>query len=102
MVLIGVDPHKATHTAVAVDATEEPIARLTVASDRHQVRRLLEWAEPLGDQRRWAVESAYGLGRLLSQQLVAAGEVVVDVPPTLAARVRLLGSTKARWVMKVL
>lgn len=43
----------------------------------------------------WAVESAHGLGHLLSQQLVAAGEAVVDVPATLAARVRLLGSVKA-------
>jgi transposase len=49
----------------------------------------------LGKDRRWAVESADGLGKLLAQQLVAAGEDVVDVPPTLAARVRLLGSTKA-------
>jgi hypothetical protein len=31
----------------------------------------------------------------LAQRLVEAGEHVVDVPPTLAARVRLLGSTKA-------
>jgi transposase len=31
----------------------------------------------------------------LAQQLVEAGEQVIDVPPTLAARVRLLGSTKA-------
>jgi transposase len=31
----------------------------------------------------------------LAQQLVQAGEQVIDVPPTLAARVRLLGSTKA-------
>jgi transposase len=31
----------------------------------------------------------------LAQQLLASGEYVVDVPPTLAARVRLLGSTKA-------
>jgi hypothetical protein len=35
------------------------------------------------------------LGKLLAQQLLEAGEHVVDVPPTLAARVRLLGSTKA-------
>lgn len=45
--------------------------------------------------RTWAIESATGLGRLLAQQLVAAGESVVDVPPTLAARIRLLGSAKA-------
>ena len=95
MVLIGVDPHKATHTAVAVDASEQPIARLTVRSDRHQLQRLLAWAGPLGAERVWAIESANGLGHLLSQQLVAAGEEVVDVPATLAARVRLLGSAKA-------
>jgi transposase len=35
------------------------------------------------------------LGKLLAQQLLAAGERVLDVPPTLSARVRLLGSTKA-------
>jgi transposase len=45
--------------------------------------------------RRWAIESADGLGKLLAQQLLAAVEDVLDVPPTLAARVRLLGSTKA-------
>ena len=41
-------------------------------------------------ERTWAVEGAGGLGHLLAQQLVAAGERVLDVPPKLAARVRLL------------
>jgi transposase len=95
MVLIGVDPHKASHTAVAIDSDERQIAQLRVDSDRSQLQRLLAWAEPLGEERTWAVESAGGLGRLLAQQLVAAGETVVDVPATLSARVRLLGSTKA-------
>jgi len=52
---------------------------------------LLAFAAPF-EFRTWVVESAGGLGFLLAQQLVAAGEDVVDVPPTLAARVRLLGS----------
>jgi transposase len=94
-VIIGIDPHKATHTAVAIDGDEQPVARLQVRADRHQTHRLLAWAEPLGEKRTWAIESAAGLGRLLAQQLVAAGEDVVDVPPTLSARVRLLGSSKA-------
>jgi hypothetical protein len=42
-----------------------------------------------------AIESAGGLGKLLAQRMVCAGEHVVDVPPTLSARVRLLGSTRA-------
>ena len=94
-VIIGIDPHKATHMAVAIDGDEQAIARLEVRADRAQTQRLLAWAAPLGEERTWAIESADGLGKLLSQQLVAAGEHVVDVPPTLSARVRLLGSQKA-------
>jgi transposase len=41
------------------------------------------------------VEAAGGLGYLLSQQLVASGEGVVDVPPVLASRVRVLGSGRS-------
>ena len=41
------------------------------------------------------MESAGGLGYLLSQQLVAAGETVLDVPATLAARVRVLGTGRS-------
>jgi transposase len=92
-VIIGIDPHKATHTAVAIDGDEQPIARLLVTADRCQTQRLLAWAAPF-EERTWAIESAGGLGRLLAQQLLGAGEHVVDVPPTLSARVRLLGSSK--------
>ena len=94
-VMIGVDPHKSTHTAVAVDRDERPLAWVQLVADRCQIQRLLAWAEPLGTERTWAVESAGGLGRLLAQQLLEAGEHVIDVPPTLAARVRLLGSSNA-------
>jgi transposase len=94
-VIIGVDPHKSTHTAVAIDREERPLAGVQLVADRCQTRRLLAWAEPLGTERTWAVESAEGLGKLLAQQLLEAGEHVVDVPPTLAARIRVLGSTTA-------
>ncbi len=93
-VIIGVDPHKATHTAVAIDRTEAELARARVRATRKQVPQLLRWAEPLGE-RTWAVESAGGLGYLLSQQLVASGETVLDVPSTLAARIRVLGSGRS-------
>ncbi len=93
-IIIGIDPHKATHTAVAIDETEQALAELQLAADRCQTMRLLAWAAPFED-RAWAVESADGLGKLLAQRLVAEGEHVIDVPATLAAKVRLLGSTKA-------
>ncbi len=91
MVLIGVDPYKASHTAVAVHTEGTTLGRIDGESDRHQVERLLKEAIDFPG-RRWAIESANGLGFLLAQQLVAAGEVVVDVPPILAARVGVLGS----------
>ena len=56
-VMIGIDPHKASHTAVAVDAGEEPLSRVKVRSTRRQVDQLLEWAEPF-EKRTWAIESA--------------------------------------------
>jgi transposase len=94
-VIIGVDPHKATHTAVAIDGDERPLAQLQVVADHCQTQRLLAWAATF-EERMWAVESADGLGKLLSQQLLAAGEAVLDVPPTLSARVRLLGPRRRR------
>lgn len=93
-VMIGVDPHKGSHTAVAIDSGEVELAQVQVRSSAGQVSQLLEWAGAFSD-RTWAVESAGGVGYLLSQQLVAAGERVLDVPATLPARVRLLGSKRS-------
>ena len=88
-VMIGVDPHKGSHTAVVIGASEEQLAAIRVRSGPAQLDRLLAWAASFSE-RSWAVENATGLGYLLAQQLVAAGERVLDVQPKLASRVRLL------------
>jgi transposase len=90
-VMIGIDPHKASHTAVAIDPAEVPLGQLRVGACAAQAERLLGWAQAW-PQRTWAVEGAGGVGHLLAQQLAAAGERVLDVPPKLAARVRLLAT----------
>jgi transposase len=93
---IGIDPHKATHTAVAIDESEVVLGEITLPADRSQTKTLIDWADRVdSDGRIWAVEAAGGLGYLLSQQLVASGERVVDVPPVLASRVRVLGSGRS-------
>ena len=89
MFIIGIDPHKGSHTAVAVDRSESVVDTIRVDADRHQRGRLLEWATRF-EPRTWAVEGATGMGALLAQQLVGVGEHVVDVPAKLSARVRLL------------
>lgn len=93
-VIIGVDPHKASHTAVAIGVDEDELGAVKVRATCRQVRQLLSWAEPF-EKRTWAIESAGGLGYLLAQQLVAAGEDVLDVPATLASRVRVLGTGRS-------
>lgn len=93
-VIIGVDPHKASHTAVAISDREDELANKKVRATRHQVPQLLDWAEAF-PARTWAIESATGLGFLLAQQLVAAGETVLDVPATLAARSRVLATGRS-------
>ena len=91
VVMIGVDPHKASHTAVAIDAAEEQLGQLRVRACAAQAGQLLGWAQAW-PERAWAVEGAGGVGHLLAQQLLAAGERVLDVPPKLGARVRLLAT----------
>lgn len=93
MVMIGIDPHKRNHTAVAVSRCEDVLDTRLVHAGNAQVAELVAWADGLGEtQRTWAIESAGGLGYLLAQQLLAAGEQVVDIPAVLASRVRVLSS----------
>jgi transposase len=94
-IMIGIDPHKGSHTAVAIDGNEVVLDEVRVRSCVTQTTRLRDWAERF-EERTWAVESAHGLGYLLAQQLVAAGEQVIDVPPVRASRVRVLGSGRSQ------
>jgi transposase len=90
MMIIGVDPHKSTHTATAVDPqTNRTVASVRIEASLADYRRLLRWAGQF-DRRRWAIENAEGLGRHLSSWLLARGEDVVDVPSAATARVRQL------------
>ena len=94
-VMIGIDPHKGSHTAVVINSDEVVIDQIRVRASANQLVELQKWASDY-DDRSWAVESARGLGYLLSQQLVEAGERVVDVPAMMASRVRVLGSGKSQ------
>lgn len=90
MVIIGIDPHKRTHTASALDpATHRVLASLQVDATLAGYRQLLRWATRF-EARRYALENARGLGRHLAQWLVAREEQVEDVPCTATARVREL------------
>ena len=93
-VMIGVDPHKASNTIAVLDGDEVLLDRRfpnTRAGFTAMVAAVEAWPE-----RRWAVEGARGMGQLLAQRLVAADEVVVDVPAKLATRVRVYSTGQGR------
>lgn len=95
MIIIGIDPHKASLTAVAVDNSGETVARRRFAVNSGTATQLRKWSRRW-DERRFAVEGAKGLGRGIAQILLADAEHVVDVPSTLAMRVRVLDTGGGR------
>jgi hypothetical protein len=95
VIIIGIDPHKASFTAVALDETGKVLASRRITVNTAAYKTLNSWAARW-PQRRFAVEGAAGLGRGIAQLLAAAGEDVVDVPATLAARARLLDTGGTR------
>jgi transposase len=88
-VMIGVDPHKASHTAAALDEHGQLLGQRRIPATLDGYQQLRRWARRW-PQRCWAVEGAHGVGRPVAQRLVGDGEQVLDVPAKLAARVRVL------------
>jgi hypothetical protein len=95
VITIGIDPHKSSLTAVALQPSGDVSATIRLEVNRDTVTRLQAWAAGW-PQRQWAVEGAAGLGRGVAQGLAAADEPVVDVPAQLSARARLLNTGHAR------
>lgn len=88
-VMIAVDPHKASNTAAVLDpVTKTLIETARFANTGEGYGQLTGFARKW-EHRRWAVEGCRGAGRSLAQRLAADGELVLDVPAKLAARVRV-------------
>ena len=94
-VVIGVDPHKLSATIEVVDQRENVLGSGRFTTDKAGYAAMRNYASQWPD-RGWAVEGSLGVGRPLAQRLLEAGERVVDVPPKLAARARLLDTGHGR------
>jgi Transposase len=88
MMVIGIDAHKRSHTAVTVDEMGRQGFVKTVGTTTQDHLRLLKWAVGLAEERLWAIEDCRHLTRRLERDLIAAGESVVRVSPKLMAHVR--------------
>jgi transposase len=93
MIVIGVDVHKKSVTAVAADELGRSLDERTAPVGSEE---LLEWAAGLDRERLWALEDCRRLTRWLERQLLAAGEQLVRVPPKLMAPERRHGRARGK------
>ena len=92
MIVIGVDVHKQSLTAVGVDEAGRALAELTTGS----TQELLGWSASLAVERLWALEDCRQLTRALERALLAADESLVRVPPKLMAPQRRAGRARGK------
>src|SRR6266540_2310434 len=93
MIVIGVDVHKQSLTAVAVDEAGRMLDERTVTGANDG---LVAWASGLSGERLWALEDCRQLTRALERELLAAGEQLVRVPPKLMAPERRAGRARGK------
>ncbi len=95
MIVIGIDSHKRTHTAVAADGNGRKVAEVTLAATGEGHLALVRWAARFPD-RRFALEDTRHLSRRLSADLLRAGEAVTWVPTRLMAGARRHGREQGK------
>jgi len=89
VVIVGIDAHKRTHTAVAIDEAGRKLGEHTTRMTTTEANlELLRWAGSFAPERRFAVEDCRHLSRRLEADLLAAGQELVRVPPKLMAHAR--------------
>jgi len=93
LIVIGLDVHKQSVTAVAVDETGRPLEEKVIPVGSSE---LLEWAAALDAERLWAVEDCRQLTGWLERQLLGVGEELVRVPPKLTVPERRAGRTRGK------
>ena len=86
---IGIDTHKTTLAACAVDELGAPTAERTFANDEFGHRALLAWAAEVAPDAMIGVEGSASYGAPAARFLLAAGRSVREVPPHLSRRERI-------------
>jgi transposase len=91
VMMIGVDPHKGSHTAVALDTGEVPLDRVRIRAWPGPGRAAAGVGAGLAGPHLGG-RGGIGLGYLLAQQLVAAGEWCWTSSPSWPS-----STTNSRW-----
>lgn len=99
MTIIGLDPHPASHTVVALDAQGKRLGELRTVNDQAGLQRLVDWGKGFAD-RKWAIEGANNpFSRPLVSSLQNQGETVWHIHPSLTSQYRSKGGRKKNDVI---
>jgi len=89
VIVVGIDPHKKTHTAAAVSTKlGELRGEVTVQARAKGHAKLIQWARALDEERVFALEDCRHVSGALERFLINRGERVVRVPPKLMGEAR--------------
>jgi transposase len=89
MLTIGVDSHKRSLTAAAIDSAGREAGTLQVPSTPTGRNQLLEWVKALAPgEHQWGIEGSGMYGRPLAQQLARTGQRVYEVSGLATSRER--------------
>lgn len=96
VIVVGIDPHKKSHTAVALSGEGRELGRLQVPATDAGHRRLIAWIEALPGPVRVGLEDVREVSGRLEAALLGAGLVVCRVPPRLMGRARAGGRARGK------
>jgi len=78
-VIIGIDTHKATHVAVAIDTQSPRLAPLSIPTNSKVYLELERWAQSHGQVLAFGIEGTGSYGAGLSRSSLAQGHNVIEV-----------------------
>jgi transposase len=88
MTAVGIDTHKASLAACAIDALGAPLAERTFANDPAGHDELATWLRTVAPDATIGIEGSSSYGAAIARALFAAGATVREVPPQLSHRER--------------
>jgi transposase len=89
MHVVGIDTHKATLAACAIDERGLVLGERTFPNEPAGFAALAGWLAALGGIERIGLEGSAGYGAAAARFLLAAGEAALEVPPQLSHRERI-------------
>jgi len=88
MIVLGCDPHKNSHTIVAIDSSRNVVGKITITNTFTDFKKLLNWSNKFGSERIWGIENSQHYAKHLAQSLLEENEQVYEITPKLTAQLR--------------